>query len=399
MCATMSEIMVEPAADPRPDFLTSEPWNSDYSAYKLAWSELLRQWPVARAGDLPVRIPLQWLLRAGSPGQTPPPPSAGSQEHQPGPAHRSVVSALAARGADGLALRLLLAITAVSALAKAAGQYEHVSHIPLLPPTKPNAPTVSWAALTMLGPTRAQLRERRARPGKATARKTSQLRMYRAVRSLEARGLITVHRNRAGELASLTPAELPPPLPSDVRAGCNDAHLPLTFWLDGWNAVLWADEVIVLLMYSAAPPARLYADRRVLNNGQIVELDWSTHAREGWAPVGWVRFLSKSRRQQQFGVCKTRYRCLPNLLRLRIMKQVTTPVKPLAVRKALNAAAHEHNQALTRAQPAGTSDLSVDLSSLKTLYDEDAPAAAAAYTINEEAFRGDARTALITTFL
>ena len=387
---------MDPNSALRRTYLSSDEGTRDFQACTSAWQQLIATWRIARPTDQHVRFPLAWMQLPSWTGAVGEPTSVGKPGRPTGPYQGSVVTTLASGGADALPLRVLLTLTAVWSLARDSGNEASAASIPLT--DSPGEAGVSWATLTMVGLSRPK---RTTAPTSTTAStrpssraRTQRRRMRNAVQMLEHLGLVTVRTNRAGEIAGLELTALPDPIEDNLRDSCQDAWVPLSLWLKGWNATLWGDELVLLLMYLCAPHQPLYARAWVLNDVTI-HADASTRPGPQRITVGAVKFLSERKRHQQFGVHDARHRKMAHLHAFGIAHRKTAPVPPLPVRQALNRKRAAELQSAT----AGTGDPSAALVTSPPPVDESEPSAAASYTFDLEAFDRDARSGVVNALL
>jgi len=387
---------VDPTSALRRTYLSSDEGTHDFQACTEAWQHLITTWRFAQPTDRPVRFPLAWMHLPSWTGAVGEPTFVGKPGRPTGPYQGSVVTTLASGGADALPLRVLLTLTAVWWLAQTTSNEASAASIPLTDSTGETG--VSWATLTMVGPSRPK---RTTAPTSTTTStrpssraRTQRRRMRNAVQMLEHLGLVTVRTNRAGEIAGLELPAIPDPIEDNLRDSCHDASVPLSLWLKGWNATLWGDELVLLLMYLCAPSQPLYA-RTWVRNGVTSYTDESTRPGPQRTTVGAVKFLSERKRHQQFGVHDARHRKMTNLHAFGITHRKTAPVPPLPVRQALN----RKRAAELDAATAGTGDPSAFFLTSLTALNEDEPSAAASYTIDLEAFTRNARSEIVTALL
>lgn len=387
---------MDPTSVLRRTYLSSDEGTHDFQACTAAWQHLIATWRIARPTSQHVRFPLAWMQLPSWTGAVGEPTSVGKPGRPTGPYQGSVVTTLASGGADALPLRVLLTLTAVWSLAQATSNEASAARIPLT--DSPGGAGVSWATLTMVGPSRPKRTHVSSSMNTSTRpsshARTQRRRMRNAVQMLEHLGLVTLRTNRAGEIAGLEPTAIPDPIEDNLRDSCHDASVPLSLWLKGWNATLWGDELVLLLMYLCAPNQPLYARPWVLN-GATIHTDASTRPGPQRITVGAVKFLSERKRHQQFGVHDARHRKMAHLHAFGIAHMKTAPVPPLPVRQALN----RKRAAELESATAGTGDPSAAFLTSATAVNESEPSAAASYTINLEAFDRNARLEVVTALL
>ena len=387
---------MDPNSVLRRTYLSSDEGARDFQACTAAWQQLITTWRIARPTSQHVRIPLAWMHLPSWQGAVGEPTFVGKPGRPTGPYQGSVITTLASGGADALPLRVLLTVTAVWSLAQATGNEASAASIPLT--DSPGETGVSWATLTMVGPSRPKRTNAptstttTTRPSSRT--RTQRRRMRNAVQMLEHLGLVTVRTNRAGEITGLEPTAIPDPIEDHLRDSCHDASVPLSLWLKGWNATLWGDELVLLLMYLCAPHQPLYARPWILN-GATIHTDASTRPGPQRITVGAVKFLSERKRHQQFGVHDARHRKMTHLHAFGIAHMKTAPVPPLPVRQALN----RKRAVEVESAMAGTGDPSAAFLTSPTPLNEGEPSAAASYTIDLEAFTRNARLEVVTALL
>lgn len=322
--------------------LTSKHAMAELKANAAAWGRLIAEFGPRRPAGHLVHVPLALLQMDTWQGRV-----ITSRADPTGSSAASVVTTLANGGADGLVLRLFLVLWAARDMCDPARVTE-LESIPLLDRVK-GKDRYTWQSLTRVGPSI------RADPSRPATRDQTRRRITRAVHRLEYLGLVTVHRDHLGRIVGIRLNADPSPVPVELRGGCSDVYLPLAYWLSGWNALLWADDIVNLLMLLAGPTTTVYlrylrtlgyrqagmtlrppanltprqfrksgsADRESLLNWLVDDEGDAYEAMEKPAV-----FVSERRRVQQFGVHSNRYTKVADLVDFGLVSVAFTSRRP-----------------------------------------------------------------------
>lgn len=307
--------------------LTSRFAKADLKASKAAWVRLVKEFGPRRSAEALVHIPLSMVMATSWQGRV-----VDSSDVVDSAPRASVLTQLANGGADGLALRLFLSLWAARQICDPE-RISELSAIPLFDRGRAKSP-FTWQSLTRVGPTP------RGNPGRTPTRDQSRRRIVRAAERLEQLRLVEVARNHLGQVSGLRVNYVPVHVPVPIRGGCSEVFLTLDFWRQGWNALLWADDIVNLLVYLSGPPSLVYQRRParfnyramgrtmrppssltprqfdVTQRGEKMRVTWFIDD-EGDAyevlPEPAV-FLSERRRLQQFGLHANRYTKIADLV-------------------------------------------------------------------------------------
>lgn len=243
----------------------------------------------------------------------------------------SPLGRLAAGGGDALALRLYLAVIAVAQLSP-----ERVTSIPLCS-SGDDPEEISWVSLAHVPRSVRGMRQRRPRAKKPLDTESQQRsRIKDAVDTLIKSQCVIPIRSSRGTIVGLELAPFPQDVAVRLRAGCTDVWLPVTFWLMGWNAVLWADDIINLLAFCSLPETDVYGVPFATSSGRTFLINETTRPGAGrvtgsplLVPTGKrARWMSRGRRIQQFGIHDVRYVKRADLRRFRLLERLTSPSRP-----------------------------------------------------------------------
>jgi len=315
--------------------LSSARFLASYTDTHEAWGKF-RSKAKIRQLTYQVRVPLSLLQCPGFGGRSATSPRLATVRGRPkGVGHEpSILGRLASGGRDALALRLYLTMLAVDMFAS-----DMVQDIPLMPP--PDDPSaISWATLTHVSrsvrhKTKAQ-RRNKSLSGEEL-RRTQRSRLKDAVDLLRSMGLVSIVSGPRGTVAGLKLSAIPPDVPVTERAGCSDVWLPITYWVNGWNAVLWGDDIINFLAFCSLPESDVFGLPVTVADGGTRYIDKTTRPPIGdgsevtkMVPTGEkARWMSHSRRVNQFGIHDVRYSKRDDLRSFRLIKLVTSPSRPI----------------------------------------------------------------------